>query len=224
MHRSRFVPACMAAAALTMGMGCGENSGSSGNFDPTAASGATTATATSSTAPSTAAEPTRADVRAEAEQGHFDEAIALAATIGAADLQRQYRRAAARVIEKRARAALAAGRYVSARRFARDARRRYGTAAAWAPGVRQQTSQALAAKHAAAQARAQQAKAEREARRQAVRLAQAQKKAAQAAPSDQGTPDYSGMNCDEIGHSYSVPPGSDPDHDADNDGVACESQ
>ncbi|HEY4277761.1 MAG TPA: hypothetical protein VGM91_06055 [Conexibacter sp.] len=35
--------------------------------------------------------------------------------------------------------------------------------------------------------------------------------------------DYAGMNCSEIGHSFNVTPGSDPEHDADNDGVACES-
>ena len=40
---------------------------------------------------------------------------------------------------------------------------------------------------------------------------------------DYDTPDYAGMNCSEIGHSFSVPPGSDPEHDADNDGLACES-
>jgi len=34
---------------------------------------------------------------------------------------------------------------------------------------------------------------------------------------------YAGMNCAEIGHSFNVTPGSDPEHDADNDGVACES-
>ncbi len=34
---------------------------------------------------------------------------------------------------------------------------------------------------------------------------------------------YAGMTCSEIGHSFSVTPGSDPEHDADNDGVACES-
>lgn len=34
---------------------------------------------------------------------------------------------------------------------------------------------------------------------------------------------YAGLNCSEIGHSFSVAPGSDPEHDADNDGVACES-
>lgn len=34
---------------------------------------------------------------------------------------------------------------------------------------------------------------------------------------------YAGMTCSEIGHSFSVAPGSDPEHDADNDGVACES-
>ncbi len=43
-------------------------------------------------------------------------------------------------------------------------------------------------------------------------------------PEPVATPDYSGMNCSEIGHSFHVTPGSDPDHDADNDGVACESQ
>jgi hypothetical protein len=34
---------------------------------------------------------------------------------------------------------------------------------------------------------------------------------------------YAGMNCSEIGHSFNVTPGSDPEHDADNDGIACES-
>lgn len=35
---------------------------------------------------------------------------------------------------------------------------------------------------------------------------------------------YAGKTCDEIGHSYTVPPGADREHDADGDGVACESQ
>jgi hypothetical protein len=45
------------------------------------------------------------------------------------------------------------------------------------------------------------------------------------AASDGGNPavDYAGMNCSEIGHSFNVTPGSEPEHDADNDGVACES-
>jgi len=38
-----------------------------------------------------------------------------------------------------------------------------------------------------------------------------------------GGSSYAGMNCSEIGHSFSVTPGSDPEHDADNDGIACES-
>jgi len=38
-----------------------------------------------------------------------------------------------------------------------------------------------------------------------------------------GGSDYARLNCSEIGHSFNVTPGSDPDHDADNDGVACES-
>ena len=41
--------------------------------------------------------------------------------------------------------------------------------------------------------------------------------------SDSSGGSYAGLNCSEIGHSFSVTPGSDPEHDADNDGVACES-
>jgi hypothetical protein len=41
--------------------------------------------------------------------------------------------------------------------------------------------------------------------------------------SDSGGGSYAGMNCSEIGHSFTVTPGSDPEHDADNDGIACES-
>ena len=35
---------------------------------------------------------------------------------------------------------------------------------------------------------------------------------------------YAGMTCDQIGHPFEVTPGSDPEHDRDNDGHACESQ
>jgi hypothetical protein len=31
------------------------------------------------------------------------------------------------------------------------------------------------------------------------------------------------MTCAEIGHSFTVTPGSDPEHDRDDDGIACES-
>jgi hypothetical protein len=30
------------------------------------------------------------------------------------------------------------------------------------------------------------------------------------------------MTCAEIGHSFTVTPGSDPEHDRDGDGIACE--
>jgi hypothetical protein len=33
---------------------------------------------------------------------------------------------------------------------------------------------------------------------------------------------YAGMTCAEIGHSFTVTPGSDPEHDRDGDGIACE--
>jgi hypothetical protein len=32
------------------------------------------------------------------------------------------------------------------------------------------------------------------------------------------------MNYDEIGHSLTVTPGSDPEHDLDNDGIACQAR
>lgn len=37
-----------------------------------------------------------------------------------------------------------------------------------------------------------------------------------------GGSSYGGLNCSEIGHDFYVVPGSDPEHDADNDGHACE--
>lgn len=43
-------------------------------------------------------------------------------------------------------------------------------------------------------------------------------------PEPVAAPDYSGMTCAEIGHSFYVTPGSDPEHDADGDGEACESE
>jgi hypothetical protein len=63
-------------------------------------------------------------------------------------------------------------------------------------------------------------------RAEARRIAEERRIAeAEAAPDPvAAAPDYSGMTCSEIGHSFTVPPGSDPEHDADNDGVACESQ
>jgi hypothetical protein len=57
-----------------------------------------------------------------------------------------------------------------------------------------------------------------------ARIAAAAREAAEAAPSTTDPSQYAGMNCTEIGHPFDVTPGSDPMHDRDNDGVACESQ
>lgn len=46
---------------------------------------------------------------------------------------------------------------------------------------------------------------------------------AEASAGGSAEADYAGLTCSEIGHSFTVAPGSDPEHDADNDGVACES-
>jgi hypothetical protein len=57
-----------------------------------------------------------------------------------------------------------------------------------------------------------------------ARIVTAAREAAEAAPPTTDPSQYAGMNCTEIGHSFDVTPGSDPVHDRDNDGVACESQ
>ncbi len=69
------------------------------------------------------------------------------------------------------------------------------------------------------------AKAKNEAARAAA-LKRQQSAAAAAAATPPATPSasYAGMTCAEIGHSFTVVPGSDMDHDANGDGVACESE
>jgi hypothetical protein len=58
----------------------------------------------------------------------------------------------------------------------------------------------------------------------------AERKAAEQAATESsnsgggGGAQYAGLNCTEIGHSFTVTPGSDPEHDRDGDGIACESQ
>jgi hypothetical protein len=78
-------------------------------------------------------------------------------------------------------------------------------------------NRAKAAAAAAKQARAD----ERAQERAAAALAASQ---AESAATGSGGNDYAGMTCPEIGHSFTVEPGSDPEHDRDNDGLACESQ
>jgi hypothetical protein len=80
-----------------------------------------------------------------------------------------------------------------------------------------------AAERRRAEARRRAAERRREAER---RRREAQRRREQAmappAPPPSGNP-YAGLNCSEIGHDFYVTPGSDPEHDADNDGHACES-
>jgi hypothetical protein len=84
------------------------------------------------------------------------------------------------------------------------------------------------AERRAAQRKAARVRARKAARVRARKAADAKRQQAEkedaAAPASDNPGQYAGMNCTEIGHSFSVSPGSDPDHDADNDGVACESQ
>ncbi|MGB7160168.1 MAG: hypothetical protein WBD40_19025 [Tepidisphaeraceae bacterium] len=80
-------------------------------------------------------------------------------------------------------------------------------------------------------ARARRLEAERR-RREAERRREEERRRREQQPSPPSTgggggggqPDYSGMTCSEIGHDFYVTPGSDPDHDSDNDGHACEAE
>lgn len=164
----------------------------------------------------------RAAAATAAQAGQYGKAIGLAHAINATDLVRRYRQAAARVLERRARHALRTAQYSTAITIARTARRLYGTAPRAAPAIRLQAERQLTARRAVVRLKRQQ-------RAQAAATAEMRRGAAEkTSPSDGGPAggagEFAGMTCPEIGHSFMVTPGSDPDHDADNDGVACESQ
>jgi hypothetical protein len=112
-----------------------------------------------------------------------------------------------------------------------------GAAAAQAAAHRERARAARAAKRAAARAAKQRSQRRAAARRKAARVrarratrraaarraAEAERQAAlAAAPATEDPSQYAGMNCSEIGHAFSVTPGSDPEHDRDGDGGACE--
>jgi hypothetical protein len=109
----------------------------------------------------------------------------------------------------------------AARREEARAERAAKRAAARAAKVRAQ-------RRAAAKRKAARVRARRDARVRARKAgaAEARRQAAldaAAAPATVDPAEYAGMNCTQIGHSFNVTPGSDPVHDRNNDGVACES-
>lgn len=124
-----------------------------------------------------------------------------------------------------ARSALAAGQWQRALAAARAANDVRPSRAANGVIARAQAGQRAARRAAAAErARRQAAAREAAARRAAERRAAEQAPQPLAGGAGDGGGDYSGMTCPEIGHSFPVEPGSDPVHDRDNDGIACESQ
>lgn len=125
--------------------------------------------------------------------------------------------------------------YKTAERRAQAAIRRYGAGfAKGATRVRNQSRAKISAQREQARIQAEARRIAREQRaaerREARRIAREQAAADLAAEEesfaaeDSGGGSYAGMNCTEIGHSFTVEPGSDPEHDRDNDGIACESQ
>lgn len=211
-----------------------------GDDEPARSSDATeTSTRAAATTEDAAEEDPEAQLRTAADDavdaGQYDEAIALYEELGDDAAARRTTRTAAAVLVGRARAAYRAGRYKTAQRRAQAAIRRYGAGSAkGATRVRNQSRAKISAQREQARiqaevrrvAREQRAAERREARRIAREQAAAELAAEEEpfAAEDSGGGSYAGMNCTEIGRSFMVEPGSDPEHDRDNDGIACESQ
>lgn len=211
-----------------------------GNDEPTRSSDATeTSTRAAATTEDAAEEDPDAQLRTAADDAvaakEYDEAIALYEELGDDAAARRTTRTAAAVLVSRARAAYRAGQYKTAQRRAQAAIRRYGAGSAkGATRIRNQSRAKISAQREQARIRAEARRIARQQRaaerREARRIAREQAAAELAAEEesfaaeDSGGGSYAGMNCTEIGHSFTVEPGSDPEHDADNDGVACESQ
>lgn len=209
----------VALAMLGALVGCGD-----------ASSDKSTATVTSPTATSTQPAQTVRDARAAVDKDDYTAALAIATALGTAQAD-SVRRWISNRIARRVFTALRSGNRGLARTLIIQGKQ-YGTTQ---QSVRARASYKAAKARAAQQRRAAAAaKAQRvaaKARRQAQQAKQSQ--AGNGGRSGGGTSGggstgggggYAGMNCDEIGHSFTVPPGSDPEHDRDGDGIACESQ
>lgn len=196
-------------------IGCGEDQQS----DTTASSEqrATTTTEDGQKAVPAPETPARTMVQARQAVGDDDYATAVAITtsIGAEEADSIRRRIADR-LAGRTRTALHAGDRGRARSLLIEA-----------------NDYPMTARKRAARASYQAAKARALARRRAAANPKAERPAVPPATQSQGSGDsgskdsadqYAGRTCDEIGRSFNVTPGSDPAHDRDNDGVACESQ
>lgn len=211
-----------------------------GDDEPTRSSDPTeTSTRAAATTEDASEEDPEAQLRSAADDavdaGEYDDAIPLYEELGDDDAARRTTRTAAAVLVGRARAAYRAGQYKTAERRAQAAIRRYGSSSAkGATRVRNQSRAKISAQRerdriqaeARRIAREQRVAGQREARRIARQQAAAELAADEDsfAAEDSGGGSYAGMNCTEIGHSFMVEPGSDPEHDRDNDGIACESK
>jgi hypothetical protein len=138
--------------------------------------------------------------------GDYDKAVAAIAGLQDDSLTERYKSTAAGKLRTEARRALESS--------AKDARELALKAQAYDPTTQGRALVSAAESKLTAQRRA----AER--KREEKRAAATRKEAQTQSEAEQ----YAGRTCTEIGHSFEVVPGSDPDHDANNDGVACESQ
>ncbi|MCW3000656.1 MAG: hypothetical protein JWN65_4205 [Solirubrobacterales bacterium] len=205
-----------------------DNSGDSDSNDTSTTVASTNTGPTSpTTTTTTGAEPKATFLNAKAlvDDKQYDAAIALVAAASKSTKTRT-RAYVASAIAATAIVALNSGNRKLASQRIRRALGFANTAAVRSASSKLNRAQARAsARKAAKEQRAREQAAER-------RRIRAEKQAAKdAAARDAATPpaassseDVSGLTCPEIGHSFNVVPGSDPEHDANGDGVACESQ
>jgi Tfp pilus assembly protein FimT len=188
----------------------------------TAAASDTTTTATTEAAEEAPveAQPTIEDAQALVDEGKYDQAVVLVKD-SSANTKNRVRAYAATTIAAAAVVALDHGdRKLASRRIRKAASYANTATVRSAQGRLKRAQSRAAARRVAARQRSRERAAERR-RAASDAAAAAAEEAAVAAPAAES---YAGLTCTEIGHSFSVTPGSDPDHDANNDGLACESQ
>jgi colicin import membrane protein len=198
--------------ALLVLAGCGSSSTSSND---TTTSGSPTNAQTTTTKTRDAKEKATQAADAALERGKYAAAVAAVAALHDNTLTARYKEKAAQRLRSAARRALTSGSATEARKLALRAQ-------AYDPTAQGRALASAAQSKVTAQRQA--AKRKLQEKRAAEERKKAQNKQSKSSSAASNVEKYAGKTCSEIGHSFEVPPGADPDHDADGDGIACESE
>lgn len=161
------------------------------------------------------------DAQELVEDDDYDAALVIAAALGVGAEETLRRRIANR-IGRRASAAVRRGSRGTARSLL-DSSSDY-------PSTKAVVNARAQLRGSEQRARARRAAADEQRRRDRAAVAKRKRQEEAAATAPDSEPEvpaagnYAGKTCAEIGMPFNVVPGSDPDHDANNDGLACESE